>query len=209
MTVGEIYDFIDSFAPFRNQDSFDNSGICVGTEDMPVSRALLALDATNSVVEEAKKLSCDLIITHHPVIFHASKHLDMTYPYARALNYGMACIGCHTSLDSAKYGVSDMMIDLLGFENLGVTPYINRNDPETGEPVGYGAVGRCKKMSPRELAVLAGEKFRSAGLKWVDGGREIDTVACGSGSCSEILEDARRLGAQAVITADVKKYAEG
>lgn len=203
-TVGQIYDFIDGFAPFRNQDSFDNCGICVGTREQNVTRVLLALDATNRVVDEAKEKGCQLILTHHPVIFHPMKHLDVSFPAARALSYGIACIGCHTSLDSAPYGVSDMMVDVLGFENLHIVPEINRQDPETGAPIGYGAMAKCKKMSPAELAKLAGEKFKSAAVRFVDGGEDIDTVACGSGACSEIMHAAKAKGAQALITADVK-----
>ena len=203
-TVGQIYDFIDSFAPFRIQDSFDNSGLCVGCRELEVSKILLALDATNRVVDEAREKGCELIVTHHPVIFHAMKHLDVTYPAARAMSYGIACIGCHTSLDSAEYGVSDMMVDVLGFNNLNTVVEINREDPETGAPVGYGALARCKKMSPRELAEYAGKKFKSAALRWVDGGKDIETVACGSGACSDILHAAKEKGAQALITGDVK-----
>ena len=204
ITVGQIYDYIDSFAPFRNQDSFDNSGLCVGSREQEVTRVLLALDATNRVVDEAMKHGCELILTHHPVIFHPMKHLDTSYPAARALSYGIACIGCHTSLDSAPYGVSDMMVDVLGFENLYVVPFVERRDPETGGPVGYGAMAKCPKTSPSELAKLAGERFKSAALRWVDGGQDIETVACGSGACSEIMHAAKAKGAQALITADVK-----
>lgn len=202
-TVGQIYDYIDSFAPFRNQDSFDNSGLCVGERGQKVTRVLLALDATNRVVDEAKERGCELIVTHHPVIFHPMKHLDTNYPAARALAYGIACIGCHTSLDSAPYGVSDMMVDVLGFENLNTVPLINRKDPETGEPVGYGAMAKCRKISPSALAKLAGEKFKTAALRWCDGGNDIETVACGSGACIDLFHDAVEKGAQAVITADI------
>lgn len=202
-TVGQIYDYIDSFAPFRNQDGFDNSGLCVGERGMKVTRVLLALDATNRVVDEAKERGCELIVTHHPVIFHAMKHLDVSYPAARALSYGIACIGCHTSLDSAAYGVSDMMVDVLGLENLHTVPFINRKDTENGAPVGYGAMAKCQKISPSELAKLAGEKFKTAALRWSDGGRDIETVACGSGACIDILPYAAEKGAQAVITADI------
>ena len=203
-TVGQIYDYINSFAPFNIQDSFDNSGLCVGEREQEVSRVLLALDATNRVVDEAKERGCELILTHHPVIFHPMKHLDTRYPAARILAYGIACIGAHTCLDSAPYGISDMMVDVLGFENLHVVPFLNRSDPETGAPVGYGAMAKCPKMSPKELAKLAGERFKSAGLRWVDGGKDITCVACGSGACIDILENAVKLGADAVITADIK-----
>lgn len=203
-TVGHIYDYINMFAPFRNQDSFDNSGLCVGTREQSVSHVLLALDATNRVVDEAKERGCELIVTHHPVIFDPIKHLDTSHPAGRALAYGIACIGCHTNLDSAPYGVSDMMVDTLGFENMHTVPLINRADPENGDAVGYGAMAMCSRMSPAELAYHAAQRFKSAALRWVDGGREITRVACGSGSCAGILHDAKRLGAQAVITGDVK-----
>ena len=202
--VGQIYDYIDSFAPFCDQDGFDNSGLCVGEREQSVNRVLLALDATDKVVDEAKNLGCELILTHHPVIFHAAKHLDLSYPFARAMRYGIACIGCHTSLDSAEYGVSDMMVDALGFKNLGVVPMINRTSPKTGRPVGYGAMASCEKISPEGLARLVKKTFNSAGLRWVDGGRDIEKVACGSGACSDILHDAKEKGAEAVVTADVK-----
>ena len=203
-TVGQIYDFIDSFAPFRNQDDFDNSGLSVGSREQAADKILLALDATYNVVLEADRLGCGLILTHHPAIFDATKRLDPAYPYAKALSLGIACIGCHTSLDSAKYGISDMMVDVLGFENLGVLPMTNRKDSVTGEPVGYGALAKCPKMTPRELAELSKKKFNSATLRWVDGGRDIETVACGSGACSVILYDAKEKGAQALVTGDVK-----
>lgn len=204
--IKEIYDYIDSFAPFCIQDDFDNSGLCVGDMDdqNDIRRALLALDVTAEVVKEAQELDCGIIITHHPVIFHGMKHLDMGYPSAQALAAGIACIGCHTNLDSAPYGVSDMMVDRLEFKNLHVVPKINRKNPIDGSPVGYGALSQCQSMSPAELAALAKERFDSAALRWVDGGKEIDKVACGSGACSEILHDAYRLGAQALITGDVK-----
>lgn len=205
-TLSEIYSFIDSFAPFRIQDSFDNSGLCVGDlrDKAPVTSIVFALDATNRVIEEAHLKGAQLVITHHPVIFNAIKHLDSNFPYALAVKYGISCIGAHTCLDSAEYGVSDMMVDALGFENLNIVTEINRTDPETGAPIGYGAMAKCKKTTPEELAAHAGKCFNSAALRYVSGGRDIDTVACGSGACSGILHAAYEKGAQALITGDVK-----
>lgn len=205
-TVKEIYDFIDGFAPFCIQDGFDNSGLAVGSleDTREINRVLIALDATNSVVDEAAEKGAQMIITHHPIIFHPVKHLDMSQPFSRALAKEIFCLGVHTCLDSAEYGISDMMVDKLGFENLRIVPHINRRNPMTGAPVGYGAMAKCPKMSAEELARLCEKRFGTAGIRWVDGGKMIDTVACGSGSSSEIMEDAARLGAQAIVTADVK-----
>lgn len=205
-TVSEIYDFIDSFAPFSTQDSFDNSGLVVGHMDdsKQIEKILISLDATISVVEEAQRIGAQLILTHHPVIFHAIKHLDSSFPYALAVKYSIPVISAHTCLDSAKYGISDMMVDALGFENLGRVPYINRADPKSGAPIGYGATAKCRKMSGYELAALCKERFDNPAIRWSDGGSDIEIVACGSGACSDILEYAHCQGAQAVITADIK-----
>ena len=68
--VKEIYHYLDSVAPFALQMDFDNSGLLVGGREQGVERALLALDITPVVIEEAVKLGVQLIISHHPVIFH-------------------------------------------------------------------------------------------------------------------------------------------
>ena len=68
-TVSQIYEYIDSFAPYRTQDEWDNAGLLVGDGSQSVSKVLLALDATNKVIKEATELGCSLILTHHPVIF--------------------------------------------------------------------------------------------------------------------------------------------
>jgi putative NIF3 family GTP cyclohydrolase 1 type 2 len=68
-TVKEIYDFIDSIAPFNIQEEWDNSGLLVGDDSIEVTKILFALDATTSVISQAVECGADLIITHHPVIF--------------------------------------------------------------------------------------------------------------------------------------------
>ena len=70
MTVGEVYRYIDSRAPFSLQDSFDNSGLLVGSMTAAVTRIAVCLDITVKTAEEAAMRRADLIISHHPVIFH-------------------------------------------------------------------------------------------------------------------------------------------
>ena len=68
-TVKEIYNFIDSIAPFNIQEEWDNSGLLVGDENDEVNKILFALDVTSDIIEQAKTYGANLIITHHPVIF--------------------------------------------------------------------------------------------------------------------------------------------
>ena len=73
MTIKQITDVIERFAPLRWQESYDNAGLIVGREDDEVHKALLAVDVTEEVLDEAEAEGCDIVITHHPIVFHADR----------------------------------------------------------------------------------------------------------------------------------------
>ena len=117
--IRDIYDIIDAVAPFSTALSFDNSGLLVGDGNTQVTRALLALDITPNVVAEAASMNANLIISHHPVIFHPLKTLgpqDVAYQLA---SKGIAALCCHTNLDlSPVCGVNVALGSKLGLRNL-------------------------------------------------------------------------------------------
>ena len=76
MKVKEIYDFIDSFAPFSTQCEWDNSGLLIGNPDNEITKIGFSLDADISVINEAAENGCNLIIAHHPVIFRPAAHIS-------------------------------------------------------------------------------------------------------------------------------------
>ena len=76
MKVRDVAAVIEAFAPLSLQESYDNSGLIVGRADDEVHQALLAVDVTEEVIAEAIENKCDMIITHHPIIFHALKRLN-------------------------------------------------------------------------------------------------------------------------------------
>ncbi|MDD3573336.1 MAG: Nif3-like dinuclear metal center hexameric protein, partial [Eubacteriales bacterium] len=102
-TIQTVYDWINDIAPFTGQEEFDNSGLQAGKPDDPVRRILLALDITPGVVSEARKLGCELIISHHPLIFSpiASLRQDQYVPRILLLlmQGGIGLISAHTNLD--------------------------------------------------------------------------------------------------------------
>lgn len=205
-TVKEIYDFIDSVAPYRTQDSWDNSGLLVGDGDEVVTKALCALDASIPTILEAERLGCQLVLTHHPVIFDPLRSLDSKVPAALLFKKGIACISSHTNLDSAEYGISDMMVDRLGLRNLHKIIDINREDPVTGRKVGYGAIGEADhEMTPEELAKLCRERFNCIAIKYVPGNRAIKTVGMISGAGGSYVTNAHALGCDAYVSGDVKQ----
>ena len=105
-TVKEIFEKLCEFAPLELQESFDNAGFLIGHAAAPVHTALLSLDVTNEVIEEAGSLGAELIISHHPVIWEDIKSVtDDTVQKARVLRLienGIAVISMHTNLDIAE-----------------------------------------------------------------------------------------------------------
>ncbi len=109
MLIREITDVIERFAPLAWQESYDNAGLIVGRPDDEVRKALLAVDVTDEVMAEAEREGCDLIITHHPIVFHALKRFNSADQVQRcverAIRSGIALYACHTNLDSAPEGM--------------------------------------------------------------------------------------------------------
>lgn len=125
-TVNDIYRIIDGFAPFDTQEEWDNAGILAGRGDGTVNRVLVALDVTEGAVAEAKALGCELLVTHHPILFHARKNLREDDPEGRALcalvRAGLAHIAAHTNFDQAAGGVNDVLAGLLGLTQVEALP---------------------------------------------------------------------------------------
>ena len=84
-TVLDIYRYLDKKAPFSLQMSFDNAGFLVGRGESLVKRSMVALDITEEVIEEAKEVGCQLIVSHHPIIFHPAKTVTDKDPTGRCL----------------------------------------------------------------------------------------------------------------------------
>ncbi|NLX92893.1 MAG: hypothetical protein GXZ02_03345 [Clostridiales bacterium] len=120
--IKEVYDFIDSFAPFSTQADFDNSGFLVGDINRYIRHVGVVLDVTQQTLAAARHLGVDLIITHHPVIFDATRSFtagNMAFELAAA---GIAAISAHTSLDCAAGGVNDVLAGLLEIEKTEPSP---------------------------------------------------------------------------------------
>lgn len=205
-TIGDIYSFIDSLAPFRIQDGFDNSGLLVGSKTDEVKKVLISLDCNLAVADEAKELGCDLVLTHHPILFRAIKKLDISHPAVRLLKYGIGCVCAHTNLDSADYNISDIMCEMMGYKPNGDIFSINRTDSESGDSVGYGRIADVSEISACDLAKRAKEAFNCGAVKFVDGKKPITRVAFCSGAGGDFLYDCLANKVQGYITSEVKHH---
>lgn len=122
MTIKEIGAALESIAPIAYQESYDNSGLLVGSEDKEVSGVLITLDVTESVIEEAINKGCNLIIAHHPLIFGGIKRLTGSNLVERciikAIKADVAIFAIHTNLDNVVHGVNSRIADKLGLKNV-------------------------------------------------------------------------------------------
>ena len=118
-TVNQIYSFIDKIAPFKLAEKSDNVGLLVGEKTSEVKKALLSLDITNAVANEAKSVGAELLISHHPIIFNPLYVLNDKNPACFLLKNNINAICAHTNLDMAKGGVNDILAESLGLKDTG------------------------------------------------------------------------------------------
>jgi len=197
-TVHEIEKALYALAPRELAAAWDNVGLLAGRRDRAVTGALVALDVTEAVAEEAERLGANLIVAHHPALFQPAKSVtDRDGPgrlLLRLLEGGLAAICMHTNLDAAQGGVNDALAARLGLEN--------------AAPVSEGGIARIgtlpEALELPELLERVKTRLGANGLRYVDGGGPIQKVAVGGGACGDFLYEAASLGCGALVTADVK-----
>ncbi|WP_298732102.1 Nif3-like dinuclear metal center hexameric protein [uncultured Chitinophaga sp.] len=120
MKIKDIINAIESFAPLQYQESYDNAGLLFGHPDWELSNALLSLDATEAVIDEAIARNCNLVVAHHPIVFGGLKKITGSNYVERvaikAIKHDIAVYAAHTNLDNVRDGVCGMMAQRLGLE---------------------------------------------------------------------------------------------
>ena len=201
-TVTHIYDAIDRLAPFWLTMDFDNTGILVGDRNREIACALLALDCTPAVVEQARQLGAQLIITHHPVIFHPLKRVNEDAVVYQLIRSDIAVISVHTNLDIAQGGVNDALASAIGLRDCRGLELLNE---QTG--AWLGRVGTLPEpLSPEAFAAHVKSRLHAVSVKFAATPRAIHTVALCSGSGADCLDAAISAGADALLTSEVKQH---
>lgn len=206
-TVKEIYDYLDDLAPFAYQMSFDNSGFLVGRGETQVSRIMVALDITEEVVEEAREAGCQLIVSHHPIIFHPAKSITDADPTGRILlaltENHIAAICAHTNLDAVAGGVNDALAEALKLKDVELLHQDGWD--EDGDPYGIGRTGLVSGYdSLIDFAAFVQQTLHAPGLRLEDAGRPVRKVAVGGGACGDMLSQVATRGCDTFVTSDVK-----
>ena len=196
MKVKDILDFLKGLYPLDTACDFDNVGLLVGDGETSVKKVLVSLDCTFDTVKMAIAENCQLIVTHHPVIFAPLKNITAGSIVYELVKNGISVISMHTNLDIGEGGVNDCLCDALGLEN--ITPYT----AEDGYLLKYGNISplSADSFADRIKSTLGGR------VKFVDGGKEIKKVLVCSGSGGDFINDAIKGNFDALVTADTKHH---
>jgi dinuclear metal center YbgI/SA1388 family protein len=121
MKLSEITNFLETLAPLNYQEDYDNAGLIVGNPNQEIDAALVSLDCTEQIVDEAIAKGCNLIISHHPIVFKGLKKLNgknyVERVVLKAIKNDIALYAIHTNLDSVQNGVNAKICKRLGLGN--------------------------------------------------------------------------------------------
>jgi len=206
MKIKEITDAIEAYAPLWLQEDYDNTGFQVGDPDAEATGALLCVDVTEEIIEEAAGKGFNLVISHHPLLFRGVKCVTgrnrPERTLAAAIRKGITVYSSHTAMDSAAGGVSGRMASRLGLEGVEVLV-----PSRHGNGTGLGAVGDLPEpMEVMQFVAKVKEAFGCGMLRMSrpEGLKTVSRVALCGGSAAEFIPEAIAAGAQVYVTADCK-----
>lgn len=203
--VKDLCNIIEEFAPQNLKEDYDNVGLMVGNTEAYVNSILMALDCTLDVIDEAVEKKCNMIITHHPLLFRKPASItNETLQGAKILKLAENKINlysAHTNFDSVSGGLNDIIVELLGF---GRGKVIEAN----GEGSGIGRFVELKTpVTLDRLCSIIKDKLGIENLRYCgEEDKEIRKIAVINGSGQDFLESSRKLGAECVITGDTSYH---
>lgn len=205
MKIREVIGALEQCAPLSLQDGFDNAGLQIGlAKDAEVSGVLLCLDVTEDVLDEAAARGCNLVVSHHPLLFHAPKSITgadyVQRCVIKAIQRNIWVYAAHTNLDNALGGVNWRMADKLGL--CGCRPMEARGE---AEGAGAGLVGVLPAPMERgDFIALVKERFGAACVRynaWT--GVRVRTVALCGGAGAFLIPAAVAMRADAFVTGEI------
>jgi len=212
MQIGHITKALEQWAPISFQEAYDNCGLLVGDLTTICSGVLCSLDCTEMVIDEAIEKGCNLIVSHHPIIFKGIKQFTQKNYAARtvqkAIRHQIALYAIHTNLDNVLTGVNKTLADTLTLGNRRIlSPKLAIKD-QYGNEIGSGLIGE-----------LPFEQAESSFLHWLYTafqlkvvkhspftGKQLKIIALCGGAGGFLLPDAIAQGADCFITSDLKYH---
>ncbi len=212
MQIGKITAALENWAPLSFQEDYDNCGLLVGSSNTICTGVLCSLDCTEAVIDEAIEKGCNLIVSHHPIIFKGIKQFDENNYAARtvlkAIQHNIALYAIHTNLDNLLEGVNKTLADRIHLENRRILAPKTGFKDQNGKEIGSGLIGELP-LETDESAFLQWikEKFNLAVIKHTNlTGKPLKTIALCGGAGSFLIEVAKAQKADCYITSDLKYH---
>ena len=203
--IKEVLSALERFAPLPLQESWDNAGLQVGLTETEVSGALLCLDVTEKIVEEAIQKGCNLIVSHHPLLFRGLKTIsdltDVQRTVMKTIKNGICVISMHTNMDNAKGGVNFKIAEKLGLHDV----RFFASKTVEGVEAGSGVIGTLSGAMAADDFVVAVKKAFDVECAMCNEllRRPVQKVAICGGAGDFLLDEALKAGADAFITGEM------
>ena len=205
MKIRQVLDALEQFAPLPLQESWDNAGLQLGLTEADVSGALLCLDVNEKIVDEAIRKGCNLIVSHHPLLFRGLKQISgadyVQRCVIKALKNDVVVVSMHTNMDNALGGVNWKIAERLGLQN---SRFFAQKTID-GVEAGSGVIGELpSEMAADDFVLLLKRQFDVECAQCNELlRRPIRKVAICGGAGDFLLDDALRQGADAFITGEM------
>ena len=196
---------LERFAPLPLQESWDNAGLQVGLTETEVSGALLCLDVNERIVDEAIRKGCNLIVSHHPLLFRGLKTIsdltDVQRTVMKVIENHLCVVSMHTNMDNAKGGVNYRIAEKLGLSDV----RFFASKQVDGIEAGSGVTGLLPEPIAADDFVLAVKKAFGVECAMCNEllRRPVRQVAICGGAGDFLLDEALKTGADAFITGEM------
>jgi dinuclear metal center YbgI/SA1388 family protein len=207
LKVKDIMDLVEELAPIRLKESYDNVGLMVGDSSSIVTSILVALDCTLEVIREAREKDCNLILTHHPLLFRKPSSITTDTLVGRKIieliKNDINLYSCHTNLDSVAGGMNDLIAGILGYTDTEVIDPCSL-DLDPGLRNGLGRIVTLHQtISLGELCMNVKEALELEYVRYSgDEAKMIRRLAIINGSGQDYFRAAVDMGADCVISGD-------
>ena len=205
MKIKEVLSALERFAPLPLQESWDNAGLQVGLTETEVSGALLCLDVNERIVDEAIRKGCNLIVSHHPLLFRGLKTIsdltDVQRTVMKVIENHLCVVSMHTNMDNAKGGVNYRIAEKLGLSDV----QFFASKQVDGIEAGSGVTGLLPEPMAADDFVLAVKKAFGVECAMCNEllRRPVHRVAICGGAGDFLLDEALKTGADAFITGEM------
>ncbi len=206
--IHQLAQFLESIAPLPLQEAYDNAGLIIGQPDWEIRNVLCSLDATEAVLEEARSCDCNVVVSHHPIVFKGLKKIQGCHYVDRsviyAIKYDIALYAIHTNLDNVfRHGVNEEIARRIGLEKIKLL------HPRSEDPsIGSGMIGLLPEaMGEKDFLEFIKSKMDTPLIRHTRFlGKSVQKVALTGGAGAFLIQEALRQGADAYITGDVKYH---